>query len=161
MSLTQDSVNSKPSLNSSLTITSKSFILMVAVSMVRMNLKATSLTLASFMRKQHCTHLNKMDWQKSSTASSLNVFNANLSAGFWAEAALTATYLTNHSPVSHLPNMTPEQAWSGLKPQVTKFRPFGCPAYSHIPKTNCTKLESKTQKCVLVGYQVRMKAYHL
>ena len=144
MSLTQDSMNSKPSLNSSLTITSKSFILMVAASMVHMNLKATSLTLASFMRKQHCTHLNKTDWQKSSTTSLLNVFNANLSAGFWAEAALTATYLTNRSPVSRLPDMTPEQAWSGLKLQVTEFRPFGCPAYSHVPKANCTKLESKT-----------------
>ena len=89
------------------------------------------------------------------------LFDANLSAGFWAETALTAMYLTNHSSVSRLPDMTPEQAWSGLKPQVTEFRPFSCPAYSHIPKANHTKLESKTQKCVLVGYQVGTKAYCL
>ena len=89
------------------------------------------------------------------------LFDVNLSTGFWAEAALTAMHLANCSPVTCLPNMTPEQAWSGVKPQVTEFRPFGCPAYSHVPKANRTKLKSKTRKCVLVGYQVGTKAYHL
>jgi len=40
--------------------------------------------------------------------------------------------------------MTPEEAWSGIKPITTAFRPFGCPAYAHVPKANRTKLESKT-----------------
>src|SRR5882762_3053530 len=72
------------------------------------------------------------------------LFEANLSTGFWAEAALTATYLINRCPVSRLLDMTPEEAWSGIKPITTAFRPFGCPAYAHVPKANRTKLESKT-----------------
>jgi Reverse transcriptase (RNA-dependent DNA polymerase) len=89
------------------------------------------------------------------------LFEANLSAGFWAEVALTATYLINHSPTTRLHNMTPEEAWSGTKPTVTRFRPFGCPAYAHVPKANRTKLKSKTRKCIMLGYEPGTKVYRL
>jgi len=89
------------------------------------------------------------------------LFEANLSTGFWAEAALTATYLINRCPVSRLLDMTPEEAWSGIKPIITAFRPFGCPAYAHVPKANRTKLESKTRKCIMLGYEPGTKAYRL
>ena len=45
--------------------------------------------------------------------------DANLPTGFWAEAEITATYLTNWSPISQLPDMTPEEAWFKIKPNIT------------------------------------------
>jgi len=48
-----------------------------------------------------------------------------------------------------------------MEPLVTAFRPFGCPAYAHVPKANRTKLESKTHKCIMVGYEVGTKTYRL
>ena len=89
------------------------------------------------------------------------LFEANLSAGFWAEVALTATYLINCSPTTCLCDMTPEEAWSGTKPTVTRSQPFSCLAYAHVPKANRTKLESKTCKCIMLGYEPGTKAYCL
>jgi len=74
------------------------------------------------------------------------LYEGNLSAGFWIFAFICTVYLMNHSPVSRLPNSTPEEAWSGTKPDVTALRPFGCPAYVHIPKAKRTKLSFKTKQ---------------
>ena len=89
------------------------------------------------------------------------LYESNLSAGFWIFAFICTVYLMNHSPVSRLPNSTPEEAWSGTKPDVTALRPFGCPAYVHIPKAKCTKLSFKTKKCIMIGYKPGTKAYQL
>ena len=38
---------------------------------------------------------------------------------------------------------------------------FGCDAYSHIPKDERSKFDSKTRKCILVGYGQETKGYRL
>jgi transposase InsO family protein len=86
---------------------------------------------------------------------------SNLSAGFWIFAFICAVYLMNRSPVTRLTDSTPEEAWSGIKPDVAALRPFGCPAYVHIPKAKRTKLSFKTKKCVMIGYEPGTKAYQL
>ena len=89
------------------------------------------------------------------------LFEGKISSGFWPYAFECAMYLRNCSPVSHLPDSTPEEAWSETKPVITSFRPFGCPAYAHIPKAKHTKLAWKTRKCIMAGYKVGTKAYQL
>ena len=89
------------------------------------------------------------------------LYDANLSKGFWAEAAKTAVYLINRSSTSRLPDMTPHEAWTGNKPTISAYRPFGCPAYAHVPKATRKKLDSKTHKCVMIGYEPGTKAYRL
>ena len=42
--------------------------------------------------------------------------------------------------------MTPEEAFSGKKPNVENLRIFGCPVYSHIPKDKRNKLEPSGNK---------------
>jgi len=88
--------------------------------------------------------------------------DSNLTVGFWAEATATATYLINRSPSICLlkSNMIPHEASAGEKPSVTVLRPFGCPAYAHIPKEKQKKLEFRTKKCILLGYAPGAKAYH-
>ena len=56
---------------------------------------------------------------------------------------------------------TPYEAWSGVKPNVSALRIFGCSAYAHVPKLERHKLEPKARKCVMLGYGTTQKGYHL
>ena len=53
---------------------------------------------------------------------------------FWAEALSTAVYLRNCSPTKALGVVTPYEAWSGNKPDVSSLIVFGCNAYAHCLK---------------------------
>ena len=89
------------------------------------------------------------------------MFDSNLSVGFWRYAVECAVYLMNYSPVSRIKDKTPYEAFYGSKPSILGLRPFGCPAYAHIPKSKRTKLMWKTRKCIMIGYAVGTKAYML
>ena len=86
--------------------------------------------------------------------------DAHLSHSFWAEA-LSTVYVRNRSYSLAASGMTPYQAWSGNKPSVGNLRIFGCTAYSHIPKDERKKLDSKTRKCIFVSYGEVTKGYRL
>ena len=86
---------------------------------------------------------------------------AKLPQRFWAEALSTAIYLRNRSPTKAVKNITPYEAWFGEKPRVDHLRVFGSTVYAHIPKDERGKLDSKAQKCVLLGYGSETKGYRL
>jgi hypothetical protein len=88
--------------------------------------------------------------------------SANLPYIFWAEAVYTATYIRNRciSKALDSRNVTPEEIWTGQKPDVSHLRTFGCDAYTLI-KDQRHKLEPKAEKCILVGYSADSKAYRL
>ncbi|KAK3031953.1 hypothetical protein RJ639_037114 [Escallonia herrerae] len=71
---------------------------------------------------------------------------------FWAVAVDTAVYLINISPASALNGGIPEEEWSGKPVNYSFLRVFGCIAYAHIDKEERKKLDSKSQKCVFIGY---------
>lgn len=77
---------------------------------------------------------------------------SDLPKSFWAEAVNTAVYLINRSPSIPLGLDIPERAWKGCDPVYTHLRVFGCKAYMHVPKDQRSKLDSKTNPCVFVGY---------
>ena len=80
---------------------------------------------------------------------------------FWAEALSTIVYLWNQSPTKELVGVMPHEAWSGSKPDVRLLRIFGCSVYSHVPKAERHKLDTKTRKCILLGYGTNQKGYRL
>eukprot|EP00253_Pinus_taeda_P024045 PITA_24045 len=80
---------------------------------------------------------------------------------FWAEAVKTASYLVNISPSSALEDKTPQEVWTGKKPSLAHLMVFGCDAYVHVLKERRTKLDSKSQKCIFIGYKDRLKGYKL
>ena len=41
------------------------------------------------------------------------------------------------------------------------MRVFGCDAYVHVPKEKRTKLDSKYEKCIFIGYKDGLKGYKL
>jgi hypothetical protein len=63
-----------------------------------------------------------------------------------------------HKAVLH---MTPEEAWSHVKPDVSTFRVFGSVAWALIPNEKCKAMEKKSQPLIFVGYCEDMKAYRL
>jgi transposase InsO family protein len=56
----------------------------------------------------------------------------NIPKNFWAEAVNWANYVLNRSPAAAISDVTPEEAWSSIKPSVKHFRVFGCIAYAHV-----------------------------
>ena len=79
----------------------------------------------------------------------------------WTKAIATATYLINRSPTRANHGETPEARFTGMKPDISNLRIFGCLAYVHVPRENRNKLDSKTQKCLFLGFDKETKAYCL
>ena len=89
------------------------------------------------------------------------LIDSKLPQRFWAEALSTAAYLLNRSPTKSLNNKTPFEEWTGEKPRVNHLKIFGCLAYTHIPKDERKKLDSKAKKCIFLGYGGLRKGYRL
>ena len=87
--------------------------------------------------------------------------DSKLPKRFWAEALSTATYLHNRSPTNAVKGMTPHEAWTGVKPNVSHLRVFGCDAYPHIPKDERSKMDPKAKKSIFLGYGDGVKGYRL
>ena len=62
---------------------------------------------------------------------------------FWPEAINWSIYVLNRSPTLAVKDITPEEAWSGIKPCVDHFRVFGCVAHVHMP-------DSKKKKSLII-----------
>jgi hypothetical protein len=48
-------------------------------------------------------------------------------------------YVQNKSLHQTLKNITPEEAFTRVKPEIEHFRIFGCPVYFHVPKEKKSK----------------------
>ena len=79
----------------------------------------------------------------------------------WVEACYIAVYRQNKSPHRALGDKTPEEAFSGRKPEVGHFWIFGCLTYSHVPFEKRTKLEPTTEKGIFVGYSDTLKDFRI
>jgi hypothetical protein len=59
-------------------------------------------------------------------------------------------YVQNRSPHQIL-NITPEEAFTRVKPEIEHFRIFGCPVYFHVPKEKRSKLDLSEGKDTFMG----------
>jgi hypothetical protein len=89
------------------------------------------------------------------------LLEAGLSKEFWAEAVNTAVYLINRSPTKVVAGKTPEEAFSGKKPNLSNLKVFGAKALVYIPKQLRKKLDGKTKECIFMGYSDDIKGYRL
>ncbi len=76
---------------------------------------------------------------------------------FWAEAVAIVMYIMNRTPTVH--GMTPEEKFTGKKPNVSHLKVFGCIAYVHVPDEKRSKLDPKAEKCIFIGYSLEQKGY--
>ena len=86
---------------------------------------------------------------------------AGLSDAFWGEAVATAVILRNRSPTVAVKGMTPYVCFYGKRPDVSHLKVFGCDAYMHIPNELTKKWNSRTKKCIFIGYSLFRKGYRL
>jgi hypothetical protein len=77
----------------------------------------------------------------------------------WAEASRTTVYIQNRSPHTILGKSTHEEVFTGTEPDVSHLRIWGSVCHCHVPSMKMTKLESTTDKGLLVGYCESSKAY--
>jgi len=82
------------------------------------------------------------------------LLGANLGNAFWSDAMLHAVYLKNRLPHNGLPNnMTPFEAWTGTKPDLSHLKVFGSLVYSKKPGIRRGKLDtSLISKGILLGF---------
>ena len=57
--------------------------------------------------------------------------------------------------------MTPEEAWSGYRPNVAHLRIFWCVAYARVLEEKTKKLDDRGEKCIFISYSDESKAYKL
>ena len=77
-----------------------------------------------------------------------------MSHHYWAEAVATAVYIMNRTPIAAVHGMTPEEKYSGRKPNLSHLKVFGCIAYVHVLDELRTKLDLKAEKCIFIGYSL-------
>ncbi|RVW84289.1 Retrovirus-related Pol polyprotein from transposon TNT 1-94 [Vitis vinifera] len=92
---------------------------------------------------------------------SFNALRKEIPKTFWPETVNWTMYVLNRSPTVAVKNVTPEEAWSGVKPTIEHFRVFGCVAHVHVPDAKRTKLDNKSLECVLLGFSDESKGYKL
>lgn len=81
------------------------------------------------------------------------LFDSQLSQYLWSELLRTKVYQKNRSPTTRLQGMTSHEAWTGEKPFLGHMHIIGCVAWVHIPKEKRKKLDERSKKCYLVGYE--------
>jgi hypothetical protein len=84
-----------------------------------------------------------------------------LSLKYWAEAINCENYIVNHTTTKALKNITLEEVWTKIKPDVSHFCVFDSIAWAHIPDEKRKALQPKSEKCIFVGYSKDVKGYIL
>ena len=86
---------------------------------------------------------------------------SNLPKMLWAEAAKAAAHIRNRVPLKRLEWKTPYEVWHGRKPSVEHLRIWGSTGYVYVEKHKRDKLDPKSERRVLVGYDEKSKSYRM
>jgi hypothetical protein len=89
------------------------------------------------------------------------IHDRDLPMFLWAEACNTTFYIQNRCPHKILETRHQEEAFIGVKPEVSHLCIFGCPVYIHVSVEKRTKLEPSSKKGLFVGYNETSKAYRV
>jgi hypothetical protein len=60
-----------------------------------------------------------------------------------------------------LKKITPEEAFSRVKPEIEHFRIFGCPVYFHVPKEKNFKLDPSRRKDTFMNNSESSKTFQI
>jgi hypothetical protein len=89
------------------------------------------------------------------------IHDQDLPMHLWEEETRTIMYVHNRLSHSALGFKTPEEMFSGKKPEVSHFKIFGYPIFVHIAKEKKTKLDPSGNKGIFVGYCEVSKAFKI
>ncbi|XP_056697354.1 uncharacterized protein [Spinacia oleracea] len=88
-------------------------------------------------------------------------FQGNFPKKFWGECILAASYLINRTPTPILQNKTPNEMLFGELPSYESIRLIGCLCYAYNLRSKGDKFESRSRKCVFLGYPFGKKGWQL
>lgn len=92
----------------------------------------------------------------------LMLVGAELPTELWGEAAYTACYLHNRTARNYEEQVvTPEEMWTGEKPDLAHLRIFGCVAYAQLAKEQRGKLDPTSMRGIFVGYTPTSRQYRV
>jgi hypothetical protein len=84
-----------------------------------------------------------------------------LNLNYWVEAINCENYILNHTLTKALKSITPEEACTKIKLDVSHFCVFGSIAWDHILDEKTKALQPKSEKSIFVGYSKYVKGYIL
>jgi hypothetical protein len=73
-----------------------------------------------------------------------------LSIHYWVETIDCTNCIVNCTPTKDLKNITLEEAWIAIKPDVSHLCVLGSVAWAHIPDEKRKGLQPRSEKCILV-----------
>lgn len=76
------------------------------------------------------------------------LLQSGLPKSFWAESLANAVAVQNRVPARD--SKSPYEALIGMKPNLERFKPFGCLAMAHLHENKRRKLDAKVLPCVLL-----------
>ena len=85
--------------------------------------------------------------------------DADLPETYWFNALIHTAFIHNVTPTRALDNQTPEEAWGGNKPDISRIRVFRCKAFVHVPDKLRDKLTPKSIVCTHLGFAPQQQAY--
>jgi hypothetical protein len=89
------------------------------------------------------------------------IHDQDLPICLWVEATMLDVYVQNQLSHSALGFKTPEEMFTGNKPEVIHLKIFGFPVFIHILKEKRNKLEPSGKKGIFVGYCEVSKAFRI
>ncbi|GAA0154298.1 hypothetical protein LIER_12323 [Lithospermum erythrorhizon] len=94
----------------------------------------------------------------------MNMVRAMLSAKnmpktLWPEAVNWTFYILNRCPTLAVKDMTPQEAWNGVKPSVIDLKIWGCLVHAHVPNVHRSKLDNRSSMCIFLGVSHETKGY--
>ncbi|CAN1240951.1 Retrovirus-related Pol polyprotein from transposon TNT 1-94 [Linum perenne] len=78
---------------------------------------------------------------------------------FWQEVIHTVVYLINRQISPNLDNRSPFHELFGRSPNYSMLRVFGCLCFVLLPSHERSKLQSRTARCLFVGFSDHHKGY--
>ncbi|XP_075524464.1 uncharacterized protein LOC142556847 [Primulina tabacum] len=85
----------------------------------------------------------------------------NISKRFWAEALNTACHISNRVYLRSGSTMTSYEIIMGKRPNLKYFHVFGCVCYVLNDRDHLAKFDSKSDKCLFLGYSSNSRAYRV
>jgi hypothetical protein len=89
------------------------------------------------------------------------LFQSKLSNVFWAHAASHAIHIINRLPTPFLQQKSPYQILYQSLPDISFLKVFGSLCFASTIKANRLKLDSRSRKCVHLGFKQGVKGYIL
>ena len=89
------------------------------------------------------------------------IHDQSLPMFLWAEASKTSVYVQNRCPHKIVKNMTPEEAFTGVKPEVGQLQIFGWSSLHTSAQGEKDKFRTFRQEGNFRGIHESSKAYRI